>query len=300
MSRILQYLEQKYPGNSERAIFRAETIRLCQEFIQSGYADGKFEHELTSDQTSKFWSSLSEALIFEQLKGKNFLSRPNIGIGPDFLIECDGRKLWIEVICPTHSGIPDDWLNIQLDKGSSPPDTEILLRWTSAYKEKAEKLLGNPSGKPTGYLANGIVSEQDLYVIAINGCQLRHGPFSALHGMSQFPYAAEAVFPIGPYQVHLDRATMNIVGQNYQERRNIPKPKGKTVSTEAFLDPTHKMISALWAVDFDGCRILGNHQPSAILHNPCAQNPLPYGFLPSDEEFHAVATCEEYYSFCRI
>ncbi|MBD9363618.1 hypothetical protein [Methylomonas fluvii] len=300
MSRIHQYLEQKYPGSRERAIFRTEIIRLCEEFIQSGYADDKFENELTSHHTSKFWSCLSEALIFEQLRGKHFLSRRNIGVGPDFLIECNGRKLWIEVICPTPSGIPDDWLEIQLNRAPTAPNTEILLRWASAYKEKAERLLGNPSGKPISYLANGIVSEQDLYVIAINGCQLRHGPFSALHGMSQFPYAAEAVFPIGPYQVHFDRATMNIVDQGYQERLNIPKPKGKAVPADAFLNPTHNMISALWAVDFNGCRILGNHQPSAIIHNPCAQNPLPYGFLPSDDEFHAVATSEEFYSFCRL
>ncbi len=290
---LAHFLEQKYPGDKLRAIFRSEVLRVCSAFQASGMADPKFESELTSGSDPKFWSSLSEALIYEKLKNYQFLPRTNIGVGPDFLVSEGGRRIWIEVVCPEPTGLPEDWLEIKLGRVGTTPHNEILLRWTSAYKEKAEKLLGSSNGRTKGYLCSGIVACNDVYVIAINGCQLRHGPFSQLHGISQFPYAAEAVLPIGPYQVRIDRGTLEAVGSGHQERPFIPKPNGASVSTHAFLDPNHRMISAVWAVDFNCCGAIRNHEPSAIVHNPCAINPLTPGFLPADEEFHAISTGDD-------
>lgn len=300
MQHLGTFLEQKYPGTEQRETFRAEIMRVCSAFVSSGMADAKFESEITSGADGKFWSCLSEALIFEQIKDKSFPSRAHIGVGPDFLITDGNRRIWIEVICPEPSGIPKDWIEIQFDKGGSVPHNEILLRWTSAFKEKEQKLSGRPNSQSLGYLAEGIVSTDDSYVIAINGCQLRHGPFSALTGISQFPYAAESVFPIGPYQIRIDRETLKSVGSGHQERFFIPKPNGATVPTHAFLDPAYKMISAIWAVDFNGCGAIGNHQPSAIIHNPCAANPIPVGFLPASEEFHALPSGEDCWTFGHV
>lgn len=300
MQRLTTFLEQKFPGTEQREIFRTEVTRVCSEFMSSGLADAKFVSEMVSGVDRKFWSCLSEALIYAQLKDKVFPNRPNIGVGPDFLITDGNRRIWIEVICPEPSGIPEDWREIQFGKGGTVPHNEILLRWTSAFKEKAQKLLGKPGRQSSGYLHDGIVSNDDSYVIAINGCQLRHGPFSALTGISQFPYAAEAAFPIGPYQIKIDRETLKSVGGGHQERFFIPKPNGASVPTHAFVDPEYKMISAIWAVDFNGCGAIGNHQPSAVIHNPCAVNPLPVGFLPADEEFHALPSGNGGWTFGRV
>jgi type I restriction enzyme S subunit len=300
MQRLAMFLARKYPGTEQREAFRAEVMRVCSEFVSSGMADDKFEIEITSDMDGKFWSCLSEALIFEQIKHKIFPSRDRFGIGPDFLITAGSRRIWIEVVCPTPSGVPKDWIEIQFGQGGSVPHNEILLRWTSAFKEKAQKLLGVPDSQTSGYLAKGIVSTDDSYVIAINGCQLRHGPFAALTGVSQFPYAAEAVFPIGPYQIRIDRETLQAVGSGYQERFSISKANAATVPTHAFLDPAYKMISAIWAVDFNGCGAIGNRQPSAVIHNPCAANPIPVGFLPANEEFQALQSGEDNWTFGRV
>ena len=300
MQRLSTFLEQKYPGTEQREAFRVEVMRVCSEFVSSGMADAKFESEITGDVDGKFWSCLSEALIFEQIKDKSFPSRARIGVGPDFLITDGNRRIWIEVICPKPSGVPKDWIEIQFGKAGAVPHNEILLRWTSAFKEKAQKLSGIPNSQSSGYLAEGVVSTDDSYVIAINGCQLRHGPFSALTGISQFPYAAEAVFPIGTYQIRIDRETLKSVGSGHQERFFIPNQNGATVPTYAFLDPAYKMISAIWAVDFNGCGAIGNHQPSAIIHNPCAANPIPVGFLPANEEFHALQSGEDCWTFGHV
>jgi hypothetical protein len=300
MQRLATFLEQKYPGTKQREAFRAEVMRFCSAFVASGMADAKFEREITSGTDGKFWSYLSEALIFEQIKNKSFPIRTRIGVGPDFLITDGNRRIWIEVICPEPSGIPKDWTEIQSGKGGSVSQNEILLRWTSAFKEKAQKLLGKINSQSSGYLTEGVVSPDDSYVIAINGCQLRHGPFSALTGISQFPYAAESVFPIGPHQIRIDRDSLKSVGSGHQERFLIPKPKGATIPTHAFLDITYKIISAIWAVDFNGCGAIGNHQPSAIIHNPCAANPIPVGFLPANEEFHALPSGEDCWTFGHV
>jgi hypothetical protein len=111
---------------------------------------------------------------------------------------------------------------------------------------------------------------------------------SSLTGISQFPYAAEAVFPIGPYQIHIDRATLKSVGQGHAHRVAIKKPNGALVPSHAFLDPWFAMVSAIWAVDFNGCSAIGNPEPSAVIHNPNAINSLPLGFLPADSEFVAT------------
>lgn len=290
---ITSCLEFRYPGDGCLAVVRDSLQRICEEFLASGLADPKFEAELTSGSDAKFWSCVSEALIYQRLRRKTFAPRSRVGNGPDFLLELGSKRLWIEVTCPEPTGVPPDWLHIQTNSVTSVPHEAILLRWTSAIKTKAEGLVGSEDGKKPGYLQAGLVSPDDIYVIAINGCQMRHGPFSSLHGISQFPYAAEAVFPIGPYQIQIDRETLKTVGSGHLHRLAIKKLNGSSVPTHAFLDPRNQMVSAIWAVDFTGFGAIGNPEPSALIHNPSALNPLPRGFLPVDYEYEATPLGDE-------
>lgn len=141
MSPIAQCLELRYPGDGRRAVVRDALLRICQEFLASGLADPKFETELASGSDAKFWSSISEALIYQQLCGKVFVERSNIGSGPDFLLELGSKRVWIEVTCPEPVGVPKEWLQIQTNAVTSLPHEAILLRWTSAIKAKADGLL---------------------------------------------------------------------------------------------------------------------------------------------------------------
>lgn len=285
-----QYLENRHPGGGRQQAYKDELVRVCRAFMNSGLADPKFETELTIGVDSKFWSCLSEAFVFDRLSDKIFPARPAIGSGPDFLISNGNRKIWIEVTCPEPVGIPAAWLTIQPSTVARAPFDAILLRWTSAIKVKFDRYLGGVDERQKGYLADNTVSDQDVLVVAVNGCQMRHGPFPALHGVSQFPYAVEAVFPIGPYQIQIDRETLQTVGQGHQMRASIPKPSGALISASAFLDPQFEMISAIWAMDFNGSHAIQGIEPSAVIHNPNAKNRLPIGYLPCDQEFVATPT----------
>jgi len=285
---IEAHISQRYPRNDPRSVaYRQELIRVCNEFVSRGLADPKFVKELTSGQDSKFWACVSEALLADRLRNKVFPDRSAIGEGPDLLVMDGDRKVWIEVICPEARGVPAGWLTFE-EGVTDFPHVDILLRWTAAIKEKAEKLIGNADGTIKGYLQAGVVASNEAYVIAVNGCQLRNGPFSALLGISQFPFAAEAVFPIGPLQLRISRETLKVVGRGHQHRPYIINRNDAQVPAYTFLDPRFNPISAIWAVDVNGGAAFGNTEPMVVIHNPNALNPISVGFLPADNEYVAT------------
>ncbi len=285
---IEDHIKKIFDGNSPKNdAYRKELIRVCNEFVDSNLADPKFVKELTSGQGSKFWACISEALLADRLRGKIFPDRSALGEGPDFLLMDGDRKVWIEVICPEPRNVPAGWSGFE--KGVTDfPHVDILLRWTAAIKEKSEKLIGNTAGTIKGYLQKGVVSSDDAYVIAVNGCQLRNGPFSALVGISQFPFAVEAVFPVGPIQMKINRETHKVVEQGHQHRPHIINRNNSQVPAYTFLDPRFKQISAIWAVDVNGGTVVGNSEPMTVIHNPNALNPIPLGFLPAESEYVAT------------
>ena len=286
---ILTHIAKQIPGDHPRtAAVRQYLAAACTELVNRGLADPKFITELRADSSQKFWSCVSEALVAYRLRDKTFCPRESRGKGPDFLVMASTRKVWIEVVCPEPVHVSADWLSPRSGEAVSFPHEEILLRWTSAIKAKAEVLIGSPDGKREGYLKSGLVAPDDAYVIAVNGCQLRSGPFSALFGISQFPFAAEAVFPIGPYQLRINRETLKVVDRGHQHRPFVLNKNGAEVPAHTFLDPRFSPIRAIWAVDLNGGSAIGNSEPTAVVHNPNAINPLPLGFLPTDHEYVAV------------
>lgn len=272
---------------------RQHLAHVCEQFIQRDIADPKFVSELLTGSKEKFWSSMSEALLAHALCHKTFLKREKRGKGPDFLVLADDRRVWIEVVCPTPSGVPSDWLYPQFGKAVDFPHEELLLRWTSAIKAKAESLVGSADGKVKGYLNTGEVAPEDVYVIAVNGCQLRSGPFPALTGITQVPFAAEAVFPIGPYYLQIDRESLKVLAKGHQCRPYIMNSNGSSIPALTFLDPKFNAVSAIWAVDINGGVSMGASEAMAVIHNPNATNPLPYAFLPADQEYLAIADSDD-------
>jgi hypothetical protein len=173
------------------------------------------------------------------------------------------------------------------------PHEAMLLRWTSAIKEKSEKLIGTPENPGTGYLIKGLVAADDSYVIAVNGRLLR-SRFPQLEGISQFPFAVEATFSIGPYAVTINRETLESTDRGHQHRPLIPKPNGALVPADTFLDPRFSPISAIWAMDADENLLVGRQQPMVVVHNPTALNPLPVDLLPAFSEYVAISNGDYY------
>lgn len=274
------------PGDHPRTLaIRERLTQVITDFVASGRADPKFLDELQIDERT-FWACASEALVAARLAGKVFPVRKG-GHGPDLLVLDGAQRVWIEVVCPQPTRVPNDWLDPKVNVVHSLPDRELTLRWTAAIQQKADKLLGVQGGMP-GYVGKGIVQAGDAYVIAVNACRTRSGPFPSLFGISGLPYAAQAVFPIGPRQVTMNSNTGEITGQGHQYRPSLATDSGAPVATLTFLNPRYAPVSAVWALDLDGSAAIGNSEPSAVIHNPLASVAVTPGFLPADEEFVAA------------
>lgn len=283
---------RRYPGQEEhRTALRAAAASICKEHFERGLGDDNLAKRLCGSNDESYWQGLSEILIAKQLLQTGLMPVHPIE-GPDFLVELDGRRIWIEVICPTPVGIPPEWFRFESGVVKSTPHEAILLRWTSAIKEKADKLLGS-STRPEGYLIKGIVREDDAYVIAVNGRLLR-SVFPDLAGVSTLPYAVEATFSVGPYAVTINRDTFEAVGSGHQYRPLIPKPNGAQVPADTFLDPRYSPISAVWATDIDESGLLNRTVPMALVHNPLAKCPISQRLLPAHTEYTATTHADYY------
>jgi type I restriction enzyme S subunit len=166
------------------------------------------------------------------------------------------------------------------------PNTAILLRWTAAIREKADKLLGTRDDEQRGYIQKGIVSPDEAYVIAVNGRLLR-GSFPSITGISQSPSAVEAVFATGPFAIQIDRQTMEVTSSGHQYQPIVQEPSGSGVPAHSFFDPRFCPVSAILAADIGESWPIGGLKPMAVVHNPCANNPIPEGLLPANFEYAA-------------
>lgn len=294
-SGVARCVAERFPGDHPHTkAYRDHLEQALETFIESGRADPQFLTALCGTDDHGFWSRVSEALVAQRLADKVFGQPPKKGAGPDFLLLHEGLRLWVEVVCPEPIGVPSEWLDPQPGQGHSMPHRELLLRWTTAIHAKAQRLFTAPGKDRQGYLDGGLVKTTDAYVIAVNACRLRSGPFSSLQGISTFPFAAEAVFPFGPYEIKIDRDSLEVVDRGHQHRPQITKSNGASVPTAMFLDPKFRGVSAIWALDLNGGSAYGNYEPALVVHNPLATNPLPVGYLPAEAEYVATEEGDDY------
>ncbi|NKK36315.1 hypothetical protein GFL72_16950 [Rhizobium leguminosarum bv. viciae] len=293
-------IEQRYPHTGGLVpAMRERLISVCEEYLANGYGDGNAEQRLSSADLHIYWQQLSEVLLAHQLTAAG-IAFSHQAAGPDFRIDDNGRRIWIEVVTPTPANVPVAWL-APADNGVRDfPHQEILLRWTAAIKAKADVLLGNAD--IAGYVASGVVAPEDCYVIAVNGRLMRggDGAFDALYGISQFPFAVEATLAVGPLQVRFDRETLEASEPEHQRRYEIHKPRGLPVPADTFLDAKFAPISAIWATDIDEFTLLDRPAKMVAVHNPGAIHSIPVGFLPANDEYVAQILDENTYQLDRI
>lgn len=261
--------------------------------IAGGMADANFVERLDPGSLDATWSALSEAMVHAALQPWPKPARTP-GRGPDFLVEIEGRRVWLEVVCPTANQVPTAWSQAPVPTRTTPttvvsfPHGELLARWTSAIDEKAKKLSREKEGKWVGYAHDGTVADGEPYVILVNACRLRSMGMPQLDGISQHPFAVEAAFGVGPLAVRIDLQTQRMSPAVNSIRDTFPKSSRPetAIPTQVFLDPAYAGVSAIWAIDW-----LGDHsrgaEPSAVVHNPLARSPLPTGVIPCEREYVA-------------
>jgi type I restriction enzyme S subunit len=276
---------------------------LWEKFSNKQLNDSHFESEFTSGSLSKFYQRFTEMFLACHLidAGFSLLSRDE---GPDLLIQHERQKIWIEIVTPEPKGIPEYHLNppkLSLEQPKSGfslpifnvPSNEILLRWTAALKEKYEKLEGRSKNGRwiPGYRQKGIVTNDDIYVIAVNGIML-----CGFRGISGYPYALESVYPIGAIEVTFSRETDEIINRSHQYRPHIPKRNGSDVPTDSFLNPAYAGIGAILGMSVGLDTTLDNKSKMVIVHNYQAHNPLPRNVLMRDIDEYAPVDCGDFLS----
>lgn len=287
---IQAFLAERFPVSRPAQEYY---LRLWRAFSDGGLGDKNFVQEFTSGEEGRFEERAWEMILARRLAscGHKLASKD---AGPDFCMTFDDRKTWVEAVVPSPTGIPPEWLVApRLDgtaEATQVPFEAMLLRWTAALKEKWEKLEGRRfTDKATGeertvpgYRAAGIVTDQDVYIIAVDPCRLTAN-LPVDEGASRLPFAVETVFPVGPWAIPVD--TDGRFGKAFRTVRYSIKNANKAdVPTDSFLNPAYAGVSALVGASTVFAR--AEDLWLTVVHNPTARNPLPHGlFGPAATEW---------------
>lgn len=274
MLAIDQHLATRF---ADEPVLRHYYHDLFAVFLSSGLADPHITSEIISGGNGKFWSRMWEALLYRHLSSIT----PEVSSaaeGPDFHVTINGTPIYVEAITPEPIGLPPEWL-APVRSGqthvSTFPHVSMLLRWTAAIKEKRNCI--------AKYRRNGRVDQSVPTVIAVNSSQLSRFPDE--FGITQWPFAVEATFPIGPFAAVINRESGKLERYNQSLRFSVPNHNGSPVPTDSFLNPDYECVSAVL-----GCArsyVDAGPIPTSLVHNPLASVPLPPGLLGATQEYVA-------------
>jgi type I restriction enzyme S subunit len=277
---IKREVAQRLPAASS---WRPHWEGLLLDYGSSGLAPPNLVAELTCGDDQKFWAHVWEAMLFRHLTNFGVTLQGRVEksgqIGPDFCFEHDGRMIWIEAVVPAPERIPNEWL--APPKRGEPkmrimPHEEMLLRWTSVLRAKRDAL--------ETYIDKKIVAKADCTIIAVNCCRLSDFAMDDL-GISQMPFAVEAVFPIGPLAVPVSMDGEPAGKPERVPRYMIRNHNGTDIPTGNFLDPHYANVSAIMSSYRK--EMADGELPLTLVHNPLATVPLPTGVLGANKEYIA-------------
>ena len=273
---------KKYPGSKflkelpdDSDFFpRRERIGELFRFLD-GLEDPHFEQGLDQDPHARLW----EMMLAKIIKSEGY-QPTSADHGPDFVVEKDGKRVFIEAVCPG-PGDEDNPNSVPPIVYGAPiaqevPVAQIILRICSALDEKKRKY--------AQYLAQGIVSENDICIIAVNS--------SKIDGASGSwpPAIMRATHGLGsPYVIF--GQDDGIVGGGIKSCESIPKVNGEEIDTSFLLSEDNSLISA---VLYSGCSFFSFpfdlFEESMLIHNPKARVPLPLGFIKRVEDIWTICS----------
>lgn len=260
------------PDDSEFFPLRERIIDLFR--FLDGLEDPHFGLELDTDPHARLWEMMLAKILCTA--GYEPASAP---YGPDFVVAKGGTRIFVEAICPgpgdegRPNSVPPMVYGAPI--AQAVPVDSIVLRLRGALEEKRRRY--------AGYLAQGVVSEMDGCVIAVNPSKL-HSRASGLWP----PAILRATHGLGnPYVIF--GQDEGVVGEGIEARVSIPKVGGTVVDTTFLLSDENTFISGVlysdcsfFSLDFDLCG------KSLFIHNPKARVTLPLGFLKSVREAWTV------------
>jgi len=243
------------------------------------FADPHFLTEIRRDFHARFWEMYLTCALQELANRQGLiLSCPKPG--PDILLERDGSRVWVEAVVATNGtpGRPDSVVEPNRNDSGRIPEEKLVLRYANAISEKYRKY--------QGYLRGGIVHKNDAFVIAINGATLSYKWTQAENDVPRF---LKAVYPLGVYQLLLDRPTGKIIGQQNEPRFNIVKASGANVATTSFLETRSRGICAILGSFADlMCHRQALGFDFEVAHNPNSRTPIADFVIPAKKTWRAA------------
>jgi hypothetical protein len=248
-------------------IQRVQFVRPAKQYVErlwrmyAPYADRHFREDARKHFLQRYW----EMYLAVALKDAGFTPVKLTDKGPEFFIEIDGRRVWVEAIAPGGGQGPDKVPEFPLREVFKVPTEQVLLRYTNALAEKHAKYRRD--------VEKGIIRPDDGYILAINCREIPHARFGGV-----IPYVVQAFLPFGNAAVAFDDRTGKIVDKYFERRESISKLNTVKIPTTAFLDPAYAGISAIVhsAVDVANSPVVLG-EDFFVLHNPLASCPIATG-----------------------
>ena len=235
------------------------------------FADPDFKSELAKQFQPRFWEMYLACTFIEA--GFNLIPR-KCSYGPDIHFKYNRKNFWVEATAPDAGsgidavpGYPEGCNVIRV------PEEQILLRLTNSIHEKSQKYIE--------YLDLGLISGEDIYIIAINGYDI-----PSIRQSDEIPFIVKSVLPFGNLTVTIDIDKMKSIDTFYSYRGYIKKRSGANVPTKTFQNPDFSYISGiifsiadLWNLPQSlGCDFL-------FVHNPLAKHRIDLDWLCKGKVF---------------
>ena len=243
-----------------------------------GLEDPHFEQGLDQDPHARLW----EMMLAKIIKSEGY-QPASADHGPDFVVEKDGKRVFIEAVCPgpgdenNPNSVPSIVSGARIAQAA--PEAQIILRICSALDEKKRKY--------AQYLEQGIVSENDICVIAVNLSKI-----DSAFGLWP-PAIIRATHGLGGPCVIFGRDG-EVVDQGIKSCKSITKVNGEEIGTSFLLSEDNSLISA---VLYSGCSFssfpFDLFEESMLIHNPKARVPLPLGFIKRIEDIWTICSHDD-------
>lgn len=226
--------------------------------VFKNYKDTHFLSQLKTQFHQRTWEMyVGCSLIVKDIKPTSFNE------GPDFLIEGGDKKIWIECAAPNKGAGEDRVPAMEYGTVQTVPENQMCIRLTNTLYEKLKQY--------KKHVKKGVISESDIYIIAINSGDLGF-PDGAI------PLILRVVFGIG-YPTITFSSSGGEKKHGWSRIFSIKKKNESEVSTDFFLKPENNCVSGIL---YCGKTVLNHAIPwgDDILgvSNPIAKNPFPNSF----------------------
>jgi len=204
--------------------------------------------------------------------------------GPDFYLE--DLDCWLEIVTLSsgEKNNPNSIPQIREGDGTSHPEEQIILRITSSFTDKAEKIFS--------YIKEGLIKKSQRVVICISGGWIEPIHRYPIYPVGGFPEVVKALLPIGDMLLVINKNDLTSVKHSFKYKDYVNKigkqDKNIMIKTDYFLDRNYSCISAViysYANVMDSTETLNLGKDFFLIHNPLADNPLLEGSIACGIEY---------------